>query len=216
MRVIFGAIAAIVLVAVGGLGLLLSGRYDVAADRPHLALTLRLIEVGLRQSVRAHAHTVPVPPPPDPSMVEAGARRFHQNCEGCHGAPGVEPMALAKGLYPRPPGLAKVVPEWSAQEQYWIIWHGLKFTGMPAWGEAMVEGEVWEVVSFLDKLPTLPAQRYRDMVQPPAQAPTAETPAVPPAEGGPPSEAVIPPSEGTGPEIALPPTVGPEQQRQGN
>ena len=55
-------------------------------------------------------------------------------------------------------------------EQFWIIKHGIKFTAMPAWGKTHSDSEIWGLVAFLQKLPTLTSEQYRQMTAP-ADAP---------------------------------------------
>ena len=50
-------------------------------------------------------------------------------------------------------------------EQFWIIKHGVKMTGMPAWGITHDDELLWDVVAFLRKLPELTAEQYRALVK---------------------------------------------------
>ena len=38
-------------------------------------------------------------------------------------------------------------------------------TGMPAWGKSMDDRYVWGVVAFLNELPGMTADRYRELVE---------------------------------------------------
>ena len=51
------------------------------------------------------------------------------------------------------------------RELYWIIKHGLKMTGMPAFGETHPEEQLWGIVAFLRRLPSLDARTYEQMVE---------------------------------------------------
>ena len=71
---------------------------------------------------------------------------------------------MSRGLYPRAPELRRgslLTPA----EQFWVVKHGLKMTGMPAWGTTHGDDILWDVVSFLGKLPDLTAEEYRALVQ---------------------------------------------------
>ena len=85
-------------------------------------------------------------------------------CAGCHLSPRAEPTEIHEGLYPRPPDLTKVVQS-DAARAFWIIKHGLKATGMPAWGKSMEDEYIWDMVAFLRKLPDLTAEQYADEVR---------------------------------------------------
>jgi hypothetical protein len=49
----------------------------------------------------------------------------------------------------------------SPAEQFWIIKHGLKMTGMPAWGRTHDDESLWAIVAFLRQLPNLNVDQYR-------------------------------------------------------
>src|SRR5262249_8064890 len=50
-------------------------------------------------------------------------------------------------------------------EQFWIIKHGVKMTGMPAWGVTHDDELLWDVVAFVRKLPELTPEQYETMVK---------------------------------------------------
>lgn len=70
----------------------------------------------------------------------------------CHLAPGVRPNELSKGLYPAPPQLAQS-PCLDPRVSYTVIKHGLKMTGMPAWGGPHGDEQVWSLLAFVAKMP---------------------------------------------------------------
>jgi cytochrome c553 len=56
-----------------------------------------------------------------------------------------------------------VANEWKDRELFWIVKHGIKYTGMPAWVAQQRDDEVWAVVAFLKRLPRLDAKSYREL-----------------------------------------------------
>jgi hypothetical protein len=42
---------------------------------------------------------------------------------------------IVRCLYPSPPDLAKAALLYSSAELFWILEHGIKMTGMPAWSD---------------------------------------------------------------------------------
>lgn len=185
MRVLTGFVALLILLAVAVVAWMYSGTFNVAASEPHVPWVRWVIDTTLRQSVRAHAGGVTAPALGDPVLVEEGARLFHGHCAQCHGSPGAEPRPFARAMRPDPPRLTEAVAEWTSAELFWIIKHGLKMTGMPAWGGIHVDGEIWAMVAFLNQLPTMPADRYRAIVEP-----------APEPEPVPEEQQVVPPPEG--------------------
>lgn len=138
-----------------------SGRYNVAASQPHTGFVRWLLDTTMEQSVRRHADEVQ--PPGQASAVE-GASHFSEMCVTCHGAPGVERSEIGKGLNPQPPQLSQAAPEWSLEEIHWIIRHGIKMTGMPAFGPTHEEEQLWALTYFVKQLPQLSPTQYQDLV----------------------------------------------------
>jgi hypothetical protein len=93
-------------------------------------------------------------------MINEGFVHYDSMCAMCHGAPGLTDSVLHKGLYPQPPELYEEDEEWSASELFWITKNGIKMTGMPAYGPTHSDEEIWAIVAFLLRLPTLSGQDY--------------------------------------------------------
>ena len=157
------ALAVVTLVAVG-LGFIFSGIFSVAADDPHWAATRWLLEAARERSIAARAGGITVPPLDDPKLIAIGAEHYSEMCTKCHLAPGIEGSELRRGLYPQPPNLVEHGSGHSPQETFWIIKHGLKMTGMPAWGATHDDHSIWGLVAFLHKLPELSPEAYRAIV----------------------------------------------------
>jgi cytochrome c553 len=64
-------------------------------------------------------------------------------------------------MTPHPPELASRVPTWNERQLFYIVRHGVKFTGMPGWPAVGRDDEVWSVVAFLQQMPGMSAERYR-------------------------------------------------------
>jgi mono/diheme cytochrome c family protein len=138
------------------------GAYNFAADAPHTQLVVDLIDYARDRSVEERARDVTVPSLEDPKMIAAGAGHYAEMCTGCHLAPGMADNEMRPGMYPKPPALATMAAEDPA-ERFWIIKHGLKMSGMPAWGVTHSDDEIWAIVAFLQKLPSLSPEQYRAM-----------------------------------------------------
>jgi len=156
------SIVAITLLAVVLLGALVvgSGALSVAADEPHASLVFGILDAARERSIEARADDIQIPALDDAAMVRRGAGNYDAMCAKCHLAPGMEPTELNAGLSPTPPNLAKHAQE-DAAEAFWVIKHGIKATGMPAWGKHMRDPYIWDLVAFLRKLPSLSAEQYQ-------------------------------------------------------
>lgn len=82
--------------------------------------------------------------------VTAGIKIYDENCAVCHGDSRAIPTKIARGLYQRPPQLARFGveddPEWVTR---WKVQHGIRWTGMPAFGPTLSQTGVWQVTMFL-------------------------------------------------------------------
>ena len=188
MRVILGFLLALVIGAVALAAWVASGRYDISARGGGSPLVERVAEWAKRQAVRAHAQHIEAPPLSDPILIEDGARHYRDHCAVCHGAPGAPSQAWARAMRPEPSDLTKP-GGWTSAQSFWIIQNGLRMSGMPAFHAALVDGEIWGVVAFLEQLPQMDAAKYQAL----------SMPAVPPEPEPPPAPAtqdVVPPSEG--------------------
>lgn len=150
---------------VGGLLFAWSGIYNVAASRDHLWVTRIALEFALRSSVRTHSIGIEPPRLEDPDLVRLGAGHFSTGCAVCHGSPDQPFRPLFASMLPAPPQLTHAASHWKPARLYWIVKHGFKYTGMPAWPAQQRGDEPWALVAFLQKLPTLSVQGYRDLAR---------------------------------------------------
>ncbi len=136
------------------------GLFNVAADAPHMKSTYWLMKTVREHSVAVRAHGIEVPSLDDPTKIASGSADYNAMCTGCHRAPGIARSEMAIGMYPQPPTLADVKRD-NPAETYWIIKHGLKMSGMPAWGLTHDDGRIWAMVAFLQQLPRLTPAQYQ-------------------------------------------------------
>lgn len=52
----------------------------------------------------------------------------------------------------------------TAAELFWVTKHGIKMTGMPAWGATHADDSIWPVVAFMLKLPELNGAEYSTLL----------------------------------------------------
>ncbi|PLC01505.1 cytochrome C [Variovorax sp. RO1] len=166
--ILVGLAVAILIAVVGFAGVWWTGSYNVAADEPHSRLVASALTSIRERSITGHAQGIPVPDISAPQMVAAGAKQYAQMCVQCHLAPGKDDSDLRKGLNPQPPNLYLHGVHDPARA-FWTIKHGVKMTGMPAWGGTHDDQALWSMVAFLRRLPELsPAEYERLTEQPPA------------------------------------------------
>jgi len=162
--VLASLLIAVLVVVLGAVAVFYCGVYDVAATTPHWPVARTILETARLRSIKAHAAGIAVPSGlDDPAKVLVGVEHYGAHCTVCHGAPGVPKGDIGRGLYPPPPDLAKAASLYSPAELFWILKHGIKMTGMPAWSDHSDE-ELWATVAFLEKLPSLSEQDYAKLL----------------------------------------------------
>lgn len=151
-------------VGAGGFLFAWSGIYNVAASSGHWAVTEMLLRFGMRNSIDLRANAVPPPPRLDNhDLIQLGAAHYERGCAFCHGSPDRAGKRVTDAMLPSPPVLKEQLNSWTAEELFWIVRHGIKYTGMPGWLALERTDEVWTVVAFLRKLPELDATQYRTL-----------------------------------------------------
>jgi mono/diheme cytochrome c family protein len=173
-----------------GVGFIYAGAYDIAATDAHWGITRWVMETARVRSIRVHATGVAVPAGLDaPANLPIGVAHYAEHCAVCHGAPGVPKGDVAQGMYPQPPELALAAQQYSDAELFWIVKHGIKMTGMPAWADHG-DAELWATVAFVKKLPSMSEAAYAKLVMENAMRGKAHRPggeAASPAAGGAPA-----------------------------
>lgn len=152
-------VAAVLVLAVA----VYTGSFEVAADTPHGRVAYWLLETVRDRSVGARSSAVQVPPLTDPNMIKDGAEHYAEMCTGCHLAPDARDSEIRPGLDPQPPDLTKSPPP-SPARAFWVIKHGIKMTAMPAWGTTHSDAAIWNIVAFLQKLPSMTPEQYHTLV----------------------------------------------------
>ena len=91
---------------------------------------------------------------------------FADHCATCHGNDGSGDTEMGRGMWPKVPDMRLArTQNLSDGELFWIIENGVRFTGMPAWGNGTKEGETasWQLVHFVRRLPKLTPAEIEEM-----------------------------------------------------
>jgi mono/diheme cytochrome c family protein len=149
------------------------GFYSVAASEEDPWIVRKLLPLVRTASVKRHAIDKPPMSLDDPEVVKAGARAFEQQgCWNCHGAPGKEWQKFSEGLRPDPPDLKEDVKDLEPEYLFWVIKNGINMTGMPSFGAIKVsDKDIWSIVAFVKKLPTISDADYKSWSAPPVVTP---------------------------------------------
>ncbi|MEO8219015.1 MAG: cytochrome c [Acidobacteriota bacterium] len=152
------ATAAVVIV---GYLILLSGLVPVAADSGTGTLMASTLDLASSRSVRRHAAGLKDPGIRDPKTLQRAFAEYDETCVTCHGAPGTKAAEFAEKLDPAPPGYDDIAREVPPAEMFWTIKHGIRMTGMPAFGSLHDDDTLWAVVTVMRELPKLSPAQYQ-------------------------------------------------------
>jgi len=103
---------------------------------------------------------------PTPKVISQALGHYADHCASCHANDGSGDTDIGRGLYPRVPDMrATNTQSLTDGELFSIIEHGIRLTGMPAWGNGTPEGErdSWGLVHFVRRLPKVTPEEIERM-----------------------------------------------------
>ena len=167
MKFVVGVIVGLLLVPAGAFLYLKSGMVPVATSAPPFPFEKTIASAALDARVAKEAPK-DAPFKADEQTYVEGAQLYRQNCAVCHGLPGQQQTAIAKGMYPPPPQLmkGKGVTDDPAGETYWKVANGIRLTGMPGFGKSVIDKQLWQVSLLLANADKLPASAQQILSSP--------------------------------------------------
>jgi cytochrome c553 len=154
----------LLVLAAGGALLVVAGLVPIKASSGHWPITAWILKFTMRRSVATHSLGLRPPNLDHPDLLLQGAGHYEMGCRPCHGSPNAPLPRVPQQMTPKPPDLAPVIAELAPDELFYVVKHGVKFTGMPAWPTQRRDDEVWAVVAFLLAFPELDAAAYRQLI----------------------------------------------------
>jgi len=141
----------------------LMGSYPGARGAPsatEVALARRLRSWAVPRAARSGKN----PFVTSPELLQESARHFADHCASCHGNDGSGGTEMGRNLFPRVPDMRlDATQRLSDGELYYIIHNGIRWTGMPAWGDPESDMDSWKLVLFVRHLPHLSPDELHDM-----------------------------------------------------
>jgi thiosulfate dehydrogenase len=169
-KFLLGIVFTIVIIFVGGFLLLKKGYMSMAADVEPLPFEKSLAMGAVDASTERHAGERKNPTPAAEENLVAGAQLYLNHCAGCHGVPSNPDAPFGRSFYPPVPAFFKDAPDMPENQNFYIIAHGVRWTGMPGWNKTLTEAQIWQLVTFLTNIEKLPPAASK-VFEPPAAAP---------------------------------------------
>src|SRR5579864_3867015 len=133
---LLGFVTAIIAIVVGAYLFIKAGGIPMDTAARPLPFEATIAAMVIDASDRSAANLKSPLPITDATMLE-GAREYRQRCAICHSTPGQPHTAIAHGMFPDPPELfapEEMVTNDPEGITFWKITHGIRLSGMPAFG----------------------------------------------------------------------------------
>lgn len=159
----------IVLLLVAALGaalLVRTTRHGFSALDEPTAVEAFLARIMRRLAVPSDLRGRRNPLPATPALVAEGREHFADHCASCHGNDGKGQTAMGPKFYPRVPDMTlDATQSQSDGVLFATIENGIRFTGMPAWGDGTTESAhgSWTLVHFIRRLPKITEAEIAEM-----------------------------------------------------
>jgi thiosulfate dehydrogenase len=166
---LLGVLAMIIVAAACGYGALRAGLVPANADAKPGWFENWAASTSLDATLARDAPKGTNPVALSDANLIAGINLYGEHCAICHGTAKGEVSAslIAKGEYPSPPQLATDGVENDPEGySFWVISHGIRWTGMPSWRDTLTEEQIWTLALFLkhmDKLSPAPQQAWQNV-----------------------------------------------------
>ncbi|MGH9581543.1 MAG: c-type cytochrome [Bryobacteraceae bacterium] len=160
-----GVLATLVVLGGGAYLYLRMGHLDLRADLQPSAFEKRNAMAFMDASTDRHAPDRKNPIEPTEANLLDGVKLYKTYCAACHGAPDHPEKQFGHPFYPPAPQFMEEAADMPANQNFYIIQHGVRWTGMPAWKNTLSGEEIWKLVTFLshmDKLPPAVEQEWKN------------------------------------------------------
>lgn len=126
---------------------------DVRPWRIESRFAQRILDASIRRSqMEKNPYRV------DDAFLLAGLKLFEEGCAGCHGGYGKRSDWGARHFYPPVPQFGEAPLRRSEGEIFYIVQHGIRYSGMGGCSGLINKEQSWQVASFLSRLDSLPPQ----------------------------------------------------------
>lgn len=155
-KILLGAVLTLALLLLSALVVTRLGLMPVSADGTHSRLEARIMPAVLHASIVRHESGDTNPASLNEENLKAGVETYKTMCARCHSTPEGDASIYGQAFYPPAPQLPKGMAQYTDSQLFWLIKHGIRNTGMPAWGGMLSDEEIWQVVSLLKNSQDLP------------------------------------------------------------
>ena|ERR1700722_12420673 len=155
--IIIGILATVAAGIIGAYLFVVLGFMPANADGKPGRIETWAAHTSLRATLKREAPKDPNPVALTTGNLIKGIRLYSMNCAVCHGAANGRASHIAVGLFQHAPQFAKHgVEDDPDGVPFWKIKHGIRLTGMPAFGPTLSDEQIWQITLFLKHMDSLP------------------------------------------------------------
>jgi thiosulfate dehydrogenase len=164
-----GIVFTLLVLIAGGFWFVKTGRVSFEADQQPSDFEMRFAMGAVDAATDRRAPDVKNPVPATEENIVQGAHLYLDHCAGCHGVPSNPDSQIGRSFNPPVPQFFKDAPDMPENQNFYIIQHGIRWTGMPAWNKTLSENQSWQIVTFLSNIEKLSpaAKKVLDTNPPP-------------------------------------------------
>ena len=172
---LLGVVATILAIIIGGYLYAKKGYMDFSADQKPSSTETHFAMAAVDASTDRHAGDHKNPLQPTDENVVAGTILYRDHCAGCHGTPSNPDSQFGHSFNPPVPQFFKEGSDMADNQSFYIIQHGIRWSGMPAWNKTLSENQTWQIVTFLSHLQKLPPAAQKELAPADTSAPAPST-----------------------------------------
>jgi mono/diheme cytochrome c family protein len=151
---------------VGAWAILKLGVYPINADAEAFWLEKKVAKMAIHSHLNKQTKDLKNPFSATPEVLNEGMKSFKSNCAGCHGSPTHVDATFADSLFPKAPQFGHKGLNDSSAEIFWLTKHGIRMSGMPAFGSMLSDDEIWKLATFIGNIEKLPEGVRAEWVAP--------------------------------------------------
>lgn len=160
---LLGIIFTLVVLFLAGTAASKMGYFNFAADRDPSGFEKHVAMEAVDASTERHAPSAKNPVDPTEQNLVEGAKLYMNHCAGCHGIPTNADSQFGHSFNPPVPQFFTDSPDMPENQNFYITKHGIRWTGMPAWGKTLNDTQIWTVTTFLANIEKLPPAAKKEL-----------------------------------------------------
>src|SRR6201998_307312 len=144
---LFGVVVTVLIIIIGGYMYAKQGYMDFSADQKPSSAETHFAMAAVDASTDRHAGDHKNQLQATDANVVAGSALTRIHGPGSHGTPSNPHSQFGHSFNPPVPQFFKEGSDMADNQSFYIIHHGIRWSGMPAWNKTLSENQTWQIVT---------------------------------------------------------------------